>query len=616
MQFPKLTHLQSRFAICLLASLILVVLWFSLSNPHLAYAAELGPSGHEGAESYLEDVLLDDGEEWRGQGITIHWDDDLDELNNEGRLREESLEAQSQAVVKRIPEGTTALAGNNIPSNLNIEAGATQVWVFTNATLWGPHTPLGSGLPSELEDDEDEDGDIVRKELRKRNTGITDFEDGVEDDQMKAIFKRQSGSRTVYISINTCLQPSSNGSRTQSGAPPQLTLYVSMTSANTHPGPHNTGAQQVIPLVEGFANFSLVASSDVYISVSAPSLPSTFSGGWNYDLAASIDGYYHGYNNVSQFLFLVDSDTTSALLVSDNLTQADPSSTTFQQWMNLTTVPFTIFASNAGYSSIDGVRHSFCGLQNSPGRIMADVSDAAGTVNQVQMGMTTRGLGNKPKEQFYIRSLNGSSTYYGILAMQGNSTSSGDGVVGGGGQVWPGVQFTTKTDGNCALLFNLSFCSEVAYAVPANPATYPNPSSLSALYDSYAANLYTNFSKSLQQVPCNTTSTARYSLAKNCDDCAAAYKQWLCAVTIPRCEDFSSDLDFLQPRNLGQSFINGSMPDSVNGQPLDAVYVPMTGAPGGAAKPNWASALAANSSRNPEVIDERIMPGPYKELLP
>lgn len=64
--------------------------------------------------------------------------------------------------------------------------------------------------------------------------------------------------------------------------------------------------------------------------------------------------------------------------------------------------------------------------------------------NNVEVGMTNRGLGNKPKEQFYITGLNRSSTYYGILAMDGNSTSSGNGIIGGGGRVWQPMNFSTK----------------------------------------------------------------------------------------------------------------------------------------------------------------------------
>src|ERR1700761_3843551 len=41
MQFPKLTPLQSRFAACIGTTLLLLLIYFSISPPHFAYAAEL-----------------------------------------------------------------------------------------------------------------------------------------------------------------------------------------------------------------------------------------------------------------------------------------------------------------------------------------------------------------------------------------------------------------------------------------------------------------------------------------------------------------------------------------------------------------------------------------------
>lgn len=156
------------------------------------------------------------------------------------------------------------------------------------------------------------------------------------------------------------------------------------------------------------------------------------------------------------------------------------------------------------------------------------------------------------------------------------------------------------TDGNCQLLFDLSYCSEVAYAVPSNPKTFPNITDLKILYDDNARNLSQNFSYSLQQIPCNTSSSAQYSLARNCDDCAAAYKTWLCAVTIPRCYDFSSNLTYLQPRNVAQNFINGTKPSDSSDPSFSSVNQ---------------STVYMNSSRN-SLIDTIIKPGPYKEVLP
>lgn len=142
------------------------------------------------------------------------------------------------------------------------------------------------------------------------------------------------------------------------------------------------------------------------------------------------------------------------------------------------------------------------------------------------------------------------------------------------------------------MLFNLSFCSEVAYAVPSNPDL--SVQKLRTIYDSYASAFYKNFTYSLQQVQCQTDDESMYSLAVNCTDCAKAYKQWLCSVTIPRCADYSATASYLAVRNAGQDFINGTS------LPSDSPY---------------RKSVASNNSRNP-IIDSEIKPGPYKEILP
>ena len=129
-----------------------------------------------------------------------------------------------------------------------------------------------------------------------------------------------------------------------------------------------------------------------------------------------------------------------------------------------------------------------------------------------------------------------------------------------------------------------------------------NYTDLAAFYDNNTSKIYANFSKSLQQVPCDTTPSAQYSLARNCSDCDRAYKRWLCAVVIPRCEDFSSPSDqtWFKPRNIAQNFTNDTVP-SIDINPFF----------------NESNRLISylNSSRNPS-IDSYVKPGPYKEILP
>ncbi|KAF4554097.1 Stretch-activated Ca2+-permeable channel component-like protein [Elsinoe fawcettii] len=639
-RLPKLTQLQSRFAVSLGASLLLIAIYFILSSPRLAYAQELGdPSvaGQDALSWLAERALTDDTTSsrpaWDGGEPIDPWDEELgafaedfglpparevivnDQVEFEvpctrcgAKLDEPTIDDEDEGTKSELKkrQGTQALQdlpGNNSPGRGNITSGQIQRWVFSREDVNGPQGDAGAGLPGGFKDFEDQS---MTHEEREKHRKLQE-----EDKRIKS--KRQS-QKTVYIAINTCSQPTWRGNGDQPRAPDQLTLFVSSTSAQV--GAQNGPTDQLeVRLEEGFARVNITARGDVYIAIRSPTLGNSWQGLWTYSVAASIDDYYYSANNGLPPLYLVDTDTESALFVTDNLTQADASSDEFAQWMDLSPLPFTLFAqNNATQNKIAGMRYSFCGLTESAD-LQASQSNSNDTSAPVQMSMITRGLGNKPKQQFYVRGLNGSSPYQAILAMDGNSTTIGDGIVGGGGKVWTATNFTTKSDGNCALLFNLPFCSSTAYAVPSNPFTFPNTSSLSTFYDNYASDLYTNFSLSLQLIPCNTSSTARYSLSKNCDDCARAYKEWLCAVTIPRCEDFSSPVAHLQRRNVGQPFLaNDSMlPEATLQQPFN----PMLDAPSlsNAKQQVLGGTMASNSSRNSR-IDDLVKPGPYKELLP
>ncbi|KAJ5693368.1 hypothetical protein N7462_002791 [Penicillium macrosclerotiorum] len=477
---------------------------------------------------------------------------------------EEGDSAELDLVRRDYPSDGTSL-GNNQYQNGTIEIGQILYFFVTKEVVNGnKSTGSVSGLPAHLSSRGLEyDSSNLRQELRKREGELV---------------KRDT---TVYLSMTTCSKPQSNSS-TAPGSFPQLEIYYS-TSGLENPGPGKDDSEQtMIEASGGFANASINASGDIFIALVAPN-STTYTGSYSYEIAASIDAPFHSVNDDDAFLYFVDADNSAALLVTDNLTQSDANSTNYKEWMSIKP-PYMMFAHNVNSTALDGLQRSFCALNRlaSLGRIS----------NSTTVGMTSRGLGSKPKEQFYIQGLNRSSTYDGILAMRGNSTSWGNGIVGGGGQVWKAMNFTTKTDDNCAVLYDLDFCSEVAYAVPSNPNK--SLKELSTMYDNYASKYYKNFTYSLQQVQCSADQEAMYSLSVTCDDCASAYKQWLCSVSIPRCADFTNNASYLMVRNAGQDFINGSS------LPADSIY---------------RTSAATNKSRN-ALIDAEIKPGPYKEILP
>ena len=549
MPFPKLSQLQSRFAVSLGATLLLILIYLSLSKPSFAYAAGLEsrkPSDHN-------------------HPIIFESPNDLE--NDFEPVEDEVGQSEEVRYVKRAPDGVRALS-NNEPQNMNIEPGMTDNWVFTLEDIQGPHGVQGIGLPSDA-----------------TVTG------NMSDDGLRMELKRQALTR-VYITINTCLQPTLTNAN---DVPPQLQLYYSTSSDMEKPGAGTGGIG--VEFEGGYGIIELNATDDVYIGLSAPN-SSSADGFWNYEIAASNDAPYHFWSNETDLLF-VDGDNHAALLVTPDL--ADPNTTVFHDWMKLNPAPYGMFAHDQTNRSILGVSRSYCGLLHNA-KIKANIPDVS---NNNVGTMTSRGIGGAPKEQFYISALNASSEYYGWLAMTGNSTYQGPSVIGGGGRVWANMTFRTKASDNCALMYNLTFCSEVAYAVPSNPEKYSpldGLPDLAAVYDSYAAQMYQYFNYSLQQIPCNTTASAQYSLARNCDDCARAYKQWLCAVTIPRCEDWANTADYLQPRNIAADFTNGTTPSWVS-QPDSQQQALL-------------HSVQANSSRNGQIIDDIIQPGPYKEVLP
>jgi calcium channel MID1 len=197
---------------------------------------------------------------------------------------------------------------------------------------------------------------------------------------------------------------------------------------------------QMVEAVGGFANITLEVSGDVYMAVYAPSTEG-FTGPYNVKIAASIDAPFHYYNSSQPNLYLVDSDSSSALLVTNNLTYATNGSV-FDSWMNLTPPPFVIFAANQNISTFSGIQNSYCGLEN-----YAQIAGTTSGVRNsaVQTSMTNVTSGPFPKQQFYFQGLNASSSYNGILAMTGNSTAAGNGVVGGGGRVWQTMNFQTQS---------------------------------------------------------------------------------------------------------------------------------------------------------------------------
>lgn len=467
---------------------------------------------------------------------------------------------------RRAGGSVTIALQNGVARNLNIQYGELQYWYLSAQEIYG-------GESSQSGSDE----------LRKREVG-------------GHIFERRWDPKMVYITVNTCLQPQFNYSFPLEMPLPQLQLYVSNSTANQTPGPTVRNTSQIaVPVIQGFGSLSMVTTGSISVGVYAADMSEEdqkkYQGPWNYEIAISTSGQYHDWQPMRN-LYLIDSDDSATLLITGNITNTNTQDE-IDKIMNVDP-PYVLFAQNTQFPSpFRGLEHSYCAISK-----LAQLNLA-----NVETSLTRRGLGNLPKQQFHLLGLNKSSSYVAYLATP-PSNSSGS---GSGGILWDPMTFNTKSDGNCQIVYDLPFCSEVAYAVPANPTIFTTPEQLGIFYDNIAQGWYQNFSYSLQQIPCNSTDlTLRYSFARNCDDCAAAYKTWLCAVAIPRCADFTSTLPYLADRGLDTEFFNKTSNSTV---PNDLGI--LSNYSGGDHSYNTASLR----SRNP-LIESVVRPGPYKEIKP
>lgn len=413
MPLPKLSPLQSRLAASLIASIMLLLLYFAFASPHFAYAADVDSIR---PEDHNHERIL----------IRPYLDIDIAELE----MREISYEAEfsgiDRGIIGRAPTGNEPKEIiNNRKEETNIALGQTVSYMFSSASLFGQKSTTRA-LPASLWSQE------------------KDFEDGNdlgEEDKELKLKARQSNSsnsnfRTLYISVTACGQPTSLNTSTVVQAP-QLQLYISQSPNNTTPGPGNY-PQDMVELEGGYAMYAINATGDVYFGVYGNNNTGTAFNDlpWDVEIAASIDAPYHVYYNSSDNLWLIDSDRSSALLHAGNPMRLNGNGQDFDKWKDIST-PFTLFTSDTNDQSIMGLQNSYCAWKKKdPGQINVRSSAA-------QSPLVRREGGQLPEEQFYVDGLTGGSTYHVVLAMDGNSTNSGLGVVGGGGMVFRGTNFTT-----------------------------------------------------------------------------------------------------------------------------------------------------------------------------
>jgi calcium channel MID1 len=411
----QLSLLQSRLAASLVASCLLILLYRILFQPNFALAAELS------------------------EALPVIFDDlDFPTVPAPRSPLDPTYEAEfwpfDKSVIGRQQADIIKLT-NDEPKPMNVEQGTSQHFVF--------ELPAVSGR--EAEED--------RLELRtdhnaswERNAGAGAAGHEVVGEQEEQKLATRQASRRVYISASTCLQPQPEDPSETKGEPSQLALYVSTTATNQRPGPlGDNETQTMVEFEEGAVMYNFTTDKEVYIGVHAPDLSESFSGIYNFRIAASIDNYYYGYVEQDEpELILVDTDSQGALLRTHDLTNStDPA---LEQKL-MSTKPYAVFAHNKEDRRINGVKRSYCGLYNYA-QIAATTSGRQ--TNTVISSMTKRGKGNDnfPKQQFFFSGLNASAEYITILAKDGsdgNDMGKRQIAAERGPQIFSPMSFTTKS---------------------------------------------------------------------------------------------------------------------------------------------------------------------------
>ncbi|KAL8695711.1 MAG: hypothetical protein Q9224_003215 [Gallowayella concinna] len=331
-----------------------------------------------------------------------------------GHIRDANYEPQflgfDRGIVGRAAEESTALA-NNAPQPTNIEPGDIQYWTFPKTILRDSARRPTFNLP-----------------LNLTTTNTTCLEEDLN--QIAADQRRTPRTRTVWLTISTCDQPTSTTAG-NTRAPPQLEVYVSRSSSNQKPDSGRN--DQVISVRDGYGNITLPSViDDIWIGVKAPPKSNGFDGIYNYELAASVDATYATYldgNTKSNGTEITawDFDSKSAILWTGDTTNALSNWTEFSDWMNLDPPPFRVYVHDQADPALLGLSKSVCGLRNH-----AKIKESDNSMIKI---------GGQPKQQFYVQGLNRSSTYNAIMTFEPKSSNS---TVGGGGTTTPAKSSTTS----------------------------------------------------------------------------------------------------------------------------------------------------------------------------
>ncbi|QLQ80859.1 hypothetical protein HG537_0E02140 [Torulaspora globosa] len=263
---------------------------------------------------------------------------------------------------------------------------------------------------------------------------------------------------------------------------------------------------------------------------------------WHYRLSISENDLVYQWDTRT-WLNVLDTDHNSALLVTGNVT-GDAQQFSNNSIYDTSLYDLYVYSFEESPKLDSSLNISLCAITNGPYIVSSVNSNNTGEIGHglertalaIEKTLTNRMY--TYQEQFYVTGLNSSSTYVAYLTKRIGKKGNLSDV---GGVLFSKQYFSTRGSDACSLIFGLPFCYGVAYSVPSPSKSPNNKTAIAATYDKIAESLYANFSKALQIIPCDTEMDARYSPIRTCRDCATSYRNWLCAVTIPRCTDTASE---------------------------------------------------------------------------
>lgn len=387
--------------------------------------------------------------------------------------------------------------------------------------LWLLQLVVGFGFDSFYEGFSADTTHIQRIEPRAGSKGLSDFEPiyNLIEQSAKQYYSFSVNTSTgvgeyyeylVFVTGNICTQPDDLAA----SANESLTVYYSFNALMFLNLELGTMVHFENGYFQGLAEMPVTeADNELYIAVQAPQSTNT-TATWTYEIGVSQNDLVFQWDN-RPFVEVVDTDHRAALIVTGNLTVDSGEAESFNK---LDTI-YQLYVYTEEYKHYFALlNNSWCAVRSGPTLL---------NTSSITTSFTERG--GSMRQQFYVEGLNASTTYVAYLVSDFSGSSFG-------GAVYKQFQFDTLDSEACSLLYDLDFCSQVAYSVPAlSLEEYNDTDALKLLYDNRASDLFSNFSKGLQQIACDADGDSIFSPIRSCSDCYTSYKDWLCSVTIPRC---------------------------------------------------------------------------------